>query len=80
MERNGQWIGQRKKPATAAGKSSLEGRYSVVQKEDGRFLNVRNDNDDYLPNDILLPHFENGELLIDYNLSEIRETINSYLN
>jgi nicotinamide phosphoribosyltransferase len=80
MERNGQWIGQRKKPATAAGKSSLEGRYSVVQKEDGRFLNVRNDNDEYLPNDILLPHFENGELLIDYNLSEIRETINSYLN
>ncbi len=79
MERDGQWIGQQKKPITAAGKGSLEGRYSVVQNEDRTFSNVRNDDGKIISGDLLLPHFENGELLIDYDLSEVRETINSYL-
>jgi nicotinamide phosphoribosyltransferase len=80
MQREGQWIGQQKKPITAAGKGSLEGRYSVIQNDDGTFSNIRNDDDRVIPGDMLLPHFENGELLIDYNLSEIRQTLNSYLN
>lgn len=80
MQRDGQWIGQQKKPVTAAGKGSLEGRYSVIQNEDRTITNIRNDEDLIIPRDILVPHFENGELLIDYDLSEIRETINSYLN
>jgi nicotinamide phosphoribosyltransferase len=80
MERDGQWIGQQKKPITATGKGSLEGRYSVVQNEDRTFSNIRNDGGEIIFGDILLPHFENGELLIDYDLSEVRETINSYLS
>lgn len=79
MQRNGEWIGQRKKPVTAAGKGSLEGRYSVIKGDNGKYLNIRNDDDKFIEGDLLMPHFENGELLIDYNLSEIRETINSYL-
>ncbi|VBB31509.1 unnamed protein product, partial [Acanthocheilonema viteae] len=49
-----------KSPTTDAGKQSKQGRLTLEKREDGSF-------------DILVTVFENGRLLVDYSLEEIRD-------
>lgn len=71
-----EWIGIQKKPATASQKTSLKGLHMVVEDEGkivtapvGAFPAER---------DLLQPVWEDGKLLREQSLSEVRSIANSY--
>ncbi len=66
---NGQNIPVYKDPATDPGKRSKQGRLALVKTEAG-YTTVSASADVV---DLLMPVYENGEILQEYNLAEIRE-------
>lgn len=56
-----------KDPVTDSGKRSLSGKLALV-REDGRFKTVQGPRKD----DLLVPVFENGKILREYTLDEVR--------
>ncbi len=68
----------RKDPITDPGKKSKEGILDLVIGEDGKFKTInRPDTQDY-EDSALTTVFENGEILVEYSLDEIRETAVKY--
>ncbi|XP_045113235.1 nicotinamide phosphoribosyltransferase-like [Portunus trituberculatus] len=68
---NGEGVDVFKQPVTDPGKTSKKGRLSLIHTADGSFSTVRAEEADPKLN-LLVPVFENGELLRDYTLEEIR--------
>lgn len=65
-----------KDPFTDDGtKKSQKGRVAVVEEEDGLKYIDELYKDDIILGNLLLPVFENGKLLVDVSLSEIRERV-----
>ncbi|VDM98045.1 unnamed protein product, partial [Onchocerca ochengi] len=61
-----------KSPTTDAGKQSKQGRLTLERREDGSFVTIENGQGD-MSKDVLVTVFENGRLLVDYSLEEIRD-------
>ena len=59
-----------KRPATDATKNSKRGRLMLAEDPEGRFLTLPEGTDGY--QDILVPVFENGAVLVDQTLEEVR--------
>lgn len=70
-----------KNPVTDRGKVSKKGRLDLILTEDGKYksVNISNlENGTYHPLSILETVFENGEILKDYTLDEVRENETKY--
>jgi nicotinamide phosphoribosyltransferase len=67
-----------KDPITDHGKKSKAGRFSLIEGESGHFETVPYD-ESLGDNDLLVPVFENGKLLVDYTFDEVRARANTYL-
>ncbi|VDM95346.1 unnamed protein product [Thelazia callipaeda] len=61
-----------KSPTTDAGKQSKRGRLILERREDGSLVTVEKGQGDS-SKDVLVTVFENGRLLVDYSLEEIRD-------
>ncbi|VDO51396.1 unnamed protein product [Onchocerca flexuosa] len=61
-----------KSPTTDAGKQSKQGRLTLERREDGNFVTIEKGQGD-ISKDVLVTVFENGRLLVDYSLEEIRD-------
>lgn len=64
-----------KQPITDLGKNSKRGRLDLVKDENGEYKTIKIENAQTIAaeNSALRTVFENGELLIDDNLEEIRK-------
>ncbi|MCP9265440.1 Pre-B-cell colony enhancing factor 1 [Dirofilaria immitis] len=60
-----------KSPTTDTGKQSKQGRLTLERREDGSLVTIEKGKGD-VSKDILVTVFENGKLLVDYSLEEIR--------
>lgn len=72
----GTWVDVYKDPITDPGKASYKGQMSLFRnKETGQFASLRIDQGPIADEweDMFVDVFENGELLVDYTFSEIRE-------
>ncbi|KHN79434.1 Nicotinamide phosphoribosyltransferase [Toxocara canis] len=69
---DGEGINVWKNPTTDSGKRSKKGRLTLEKREDGSIITVQEGLGDPAK-DMLVTVFENGRLLIDYTLEEIRE-------
>uniref|UniRef100_A0A0N4ZCK9 Nicotinamide phosphoribosyltransferase n=1 Tax=Parastrongyloides trichosuri TaxID=131310 RepID=A0A0N4ZCK9_PARTI len=69
---NGKCVDVFKNPSTDSTKKSKKGRLTLEKKEDGSFVTMQEGLGDD-KKDLLLTVFENGKLLIDYTLDEIRQ-------
>jgi len=71
---NGEWRPVYKDPVTDPGKNSKHGRLALVEPEPGKFHTMENVRDAELDNeDRLNVVFENGNVLVTYELDSIRE-------
>ena len=71
---NGKWQPVYKDPITDPGKNSKHGRLALVEPEPGGFHTMENIHGNELDNeDRLVTVFENGKVLISYDLDSIRE-------
>src|SRR6266567_1992075 len=71
---NGKWQPVYKDPITDAGKNSKHGRLALVEPEPGQFHTMENVHGNELENeDRLVTVFENGKVLVSYELESIRE-------
>uniref|UniRef100_A0A915PPA3 Nicotinamide phosphoribosyltransferase n=1 Tax=Setaria digitata TaxID=48799 RepID=A0A915PPA3_9BILA len=61
-----------KSPTTDAGKQSKQGRLTLERREDGSLVTIEKGQGD-ASKDVLVTVFENGRLLVDYSLEEIRD-------
>lgn len=61
-----------KSPTTDAGKQSKQGRLTLERTEDGSLVTIEKGQGD-VSKDVLVTVFENGRLLVDYSLEEIRD-------
>jgi nicotinamide phosphoribosyltransferase len=75
---NGEWIGIQKDPITDKGKKSKKGRLKLIEVVEEPYFETIEESDPYYDQavDILQTVFENGELLIEYSLDEIKEKLN----
>lgn len=64
-----------KEPLTDAGKTSKRGRLDLVRDEDGQYKTVRLEDSETIQaeNSLLRTVYENGEMLVDDSLDEIRK-------
>lgn len=72
----GEWRPVFKDPITDPGKNSKHGRLALVQLEAGQFRTLENvdaRNDDLGGEDHLVTVFENGKIMVTYDLESIRE-------
>jgi len=73
-EINGKWQPVFKDPVTDPGKNSKHGRLALVEAEPGEFHTIENVQGAELENeDRLEKVFENGKILLGYDLDSIRE-------
>ena len=73
-EINGEWTPVFKDPVTDPGKNSKHGRLALVEPEPGRFHTMGDIQGTELENeDRLVTVFENGKMLVSYDLDSIRE-------
>lgn len=70
---NNQWNDVYKEPKTDLGKASKRGRLALV-KENDSYKTIPME--DSMNNDLLIPVYENGKLLVDYLFSDIRNLAN----
>jgi nicotinamide phosphoribosyltransferase len=71
---NGTWQPVYKDPITDPGKNSKHGRLALVEPEPGEFHTMENIHSNELDNeDRLVTVFENGRVLVSYELESIRE-------
>src|SRR6266404_3303769 len=71
---NGKWQPVYKDPVTDPGKNSKHGRLAMVEAEPGEFHTMENVHGNELDNeDRLVTVFENGKVLVSYELESIRE-------
>lgn len=77
---NGEWIDVYKDPITDSGKKSKRGRITLLQKEK-EFMTVRESETINYPewSEALETIWEDGKLLVEYTLSDIRELSNTFL-
>jgi len=72
---DGKWVDVYKDPITDSGKRSKKGRVTLIEK-DGQFKTIVEgelaEYEEYGFTEVLKPVWENGKLLIDYTLDEIR--------
>lgn len=79
IKRNEQWQDAFKQPITDPGKVSKKGVLKLISIN-GEFKTVRADDEQYASlEDNLEVVFKNGKLLKEYNLNQVRELANSYL-
>jgi nicotinamide phosphoribosyltransferase len=69
-EANGEWVGIKKDPITDKGKTSKMGRLKLIIDSNG---NLKTVNENEYGTNLLIPVFENGEILKEYNLEEIKQ-------
>uniref|UniRef100_A0A0K0DSZ9 Nicotinamide phosphoribosyltransferase n=1 Tax=Strongyloides stercoralis TaxID=6248 RepID=A0A0K0DSZ9_STRER len=69
---NGKNMDVFKNPSTDSSKRSKKGRLTLEKKEDGTFVTMQEGLGDD-KKDLLLTVFENGKLIVDYTLDEIRQ-------
>ena len=69
---DGEWIDIFKSPVTDPGKKSLTGRFNTIKK-DGRIYTVKSTEN--IPENILWPVYENGMLLRDFTLENVKNNI-----
>uniref|UniRef100_F1L3Y4 Nicotinamide phosphoribosyltransferase n=1 Tax=Ascaris suum TaxID=6253 RepID=F1L3Y4_ASCSU len=69
---NGESVNVWKNPTTDSGKRSKKGRLTLEKREDGTIVTIQEGLGDP-GKDMLVTVFENGRLLVDYTLEEIRE-------
>ena len=67
---NGVWQDVMKDPVTDSGKRSKAGRMKLIRQTSGEYATVRESEPGI---DLLVPVFENGELLQEYSLAEVRQ-------
>ncbi|WP_156299937.1 nicotinate phosphoribosyltransferase [Streptobacillus canis] len=70
-----------KDPITDKGKVSKKGRLDLIQKENGEIQTIKIshlDENNYHPNSILNLVYENGEILKEYTLEEVRNNANLF--
>ncbi len=73
-EIDGEWQPVYKDPVTDMGKYSKHGKLALVETQPGEFHTIQNVNGRELEDeDRLVPVFENGEILVSYDLDSIRE-------
>lgn len=70
--RNGIWYDIFKNPLDAS-KASKKGRLSLIKDEKGLYKTISWKNNTSDINDLLIPVFENGKLLVDYTFNQVRE-------
>ena len=71
---NGQWRVVYKDPVTDPGKNSKHGRLALLEAEPGQFVTIENvQATEFEKQDRLVTVFENGQLLVDYDLESIRQ-------
>lgn len=66
---NGIGVDVYKKPISDSNKNSKRGRMSLIKDENNRIITVPEQPD----NDLLIPYFMNGEMLIQQNFNDIRK-------
>ncbi len=71
IEVDGEWRDVFKDPITDAGKRSKAGRLALVQRENG-YETVK-EGDGIVGENLLIPVFKNGELLVDQKFTDIRK-------
>ena len=76
-EVDGQWIDVFKDPITDAGKRSKKGRLTVVKNLVGEFMTIRIDEMNENHTEVMETVWENGQLIKEYTLDEIRERANA---
>jgi len=69
---DGKFIPVFKEPITDPGKRSKRGFLDLI-KENGEYKTIEKDTCEPLPNSELITVFENGEMLVEYTLDEIRK-------
>ena len=73
-ELNGKWQAVFKDPVTDAEKHSKHGRLALVQAEPGKFRTMENVQGAELKNqDRLVTVFENGKIMVNYDLNSVRQ-------
>ena len=72
VEINGEWIDIYKDPVTDSGKRSKKGRLALIQNELGKYETIREQALGTQDN-LLVSTYRNGELLVDWSFSEIRD-------
>ena len=75
---NNEMVSVFKDPITDPGKASKKGILELRKNEDGEYYTVEK-NQSLPGEDQLIPVFENGELLVEYTMDEIRTRLNPYL-
>ena len=77
-EVNGEWVDVFKDPITDMGKRSKKGRLTVVKSQVGEFMTIRIDEfNPEIHTEVMETVWENGALLKEYSLDEIRARANS---
>jgi nicotinamide phosphoribosyltransferase len=77
---NGESIGVHKTPVTDTGKRSKKGRQDLIVGADGAFQTVRlEDNQRCHPDTAMVTYFENGVVLCDDTLDNIRDRVAHYM-
>ena len=73
-ELNGKWQAVFKDPVTDAERHSKHGRPALVEAEPGKFRTMENVQGAELKNgDRLVTVFENGKILVNYDLNSVRQ-------
>lgn len=69
---NGKWVDVFKDPITDPGKQSKKGQLALIPTQDG-FTTIRKDAENFFfINDVLVPVYEDGEVLLTYTFDEVR--------
>lgn len=69
---NGKWVDVFKDPITDPGKQSKKGQLALIPTQDG-FTTIRKDAENFFfMNDVLVPVYEDGEVLLTYTFDEVR--------
>jgi nicotinamide phosphoribosyltransferase len=72
---NGQEVAVFKDPITDPGKRSKQGRLDLIHDANGSYATVRLADERSLPDSAMVTVFENGEVLKEYTLDEIRRRV-----
>lgn len=72
IEYNQEWLGIFKSPVTDPGKKSKVGRLKLIKDFEGKYKTVSGEE---YGKDELVTVFENGELLVEYTLDEIKQRL-----
>jgi nicotinamide phosphoribosyltransferase len=73
---NGKEVAVFKDPITDPGKRSKQGRLDLIRDANGSYTTVRLANENPLPGSAMVTVYENGEVLKEYTLHEIRRRVN----